>query len=76
MKLCAFVKIRRGTAYCIQAPLLAAGSTQISSPEKVRERVMKRFSVPFSRENMPPRPGTTSMISWVWLQAANCGALI
>ena len=44
---------------------------QISSPENRRERVRKRRSLPFSNENMPPRPGTTSMISWVWRHTSN-----
>lgn len=36
-----------------------------------RERVRKRFSRPLSRENMPPRPGTTSIISWVCFHTSN-----
>ena len=54
----------------------AVASRRISSGVKVRERVRKRCSLPFSSENIPPRPGTTSMINWVWLHTANCEALI
>ena len=36
----------------------------------------KRFSRPFSRENMPPRPGTTSSIRCVCFQTPNCDRLM
>ena len=39
---------------------------------QMRERVRNRFSRPLSSENMPPRPGTTSMISFVRAHAAPC----
>lgn len=38
------------------------------------ERVRKRFSRPLSSENMPPRPGTMSMIRSVCFQTSNCNA--
>ena len=40
------------------------------------ERVRNRFSRPLSSENMPPRPGTTSMTSRVCAQAAPCARLM
>ena len=52
------------------------GTAQASPPLNRRERVRNRFSRPLSRENMPPLPGTTSMISWVCLQASNWLPLI
>ena len=36
----------------------------------ISERTRKRFSRPLSRENMPPRPGTTSMTMSVCFQAS------
>lgn len=42
-----------------------------SSGENVRARERKRCSRPLSSENMPPRPGTTSRMSWVCRQASN-----
>jgi hypothetical protein len=42
-----------------------------SSGEKARARERKRCSRPLSSENMPPRPGTTSRMSWVCRQASN-----
>ncbi|MDB5933138.1 MAG: hypothetical protein JWQ01_482 [Massilia sp.] len=45
-----------------------------SSSVNRRERVRKRRPVPLSSENMPPLPVTTSMISWVCSQYANCSS--
>ena len=52
------------------------GIAQASPPPKMRERVRKRFSRPLSSENMPPLPGTTSMINWVCFQTSNWLPLI
>ncbi len=43
---------------------------------QIRERVRNLTSRPLSRENIPPRPGTTSMMRSVCFQASNWGALI
>ena len=48
----------------------AAGISHIS------ERTRKRFSRPLSSENMPPRPGMTSMTMSVCFQASYCEPLI
>ena len=42
----------------------------------ISERTRKRRSRPLSRENMPPRPGTTSMTRSVCFQASYCGPLM
>ena len=64
----------------VLACLVAMGASllarQASPPPKSRERVRKRFSRPLSSENMPPRPGTTSMIRWVCCQYSNCARLM
>ena len=39
---------------------------------QIVERVRKRRSRPLSRENMPPRPGTTSMMRSVCFQTSYC----
>ena len=52
----------------------ASFSARYSSSPKTRERVRKRTPSPFSSENIPPRPGTTSMTSWVWRQYSNWAA--
>ena len=57
-----------------EAPFYISASTSASSNR--RERVRKRTPSPFSSENMPPRPGTTSMISWVCFQYSNCDGLM
>jgi hypothetical protein len=54
-----------------QAPCRRGGcrrSASHSASLNKRERVRKRLPVPLSRENMPPFPATTSMISWVCSQ--------
>lgn len=56
--------------------LVPSGTAQASPPAKRRERVRNRFSRPLSSENMPPRPGTTSMISCVCFHASNWPALM
>jgi len=47
-----------------------------SSSVNRRERVRKRYPSGPSSENMPPRPGTTSIISWVCFQYSNWEAPI
>ena len=61
---------RQGPSGCV------ASSQPASSSVNKRERVRKRWPVGPSSENMPPRPGTTSMISWVCCQYSNCGPLM
>ncbi len=61
--------IRDGSARYSQGS--TGASVAVSASVKRRERVKKRTPSPFSRENMPPRPGTTSMMSFVWRQYAN-----
>lgn len=46
----------------------AACKARNSSSANRRERSRKRTPSPFSSENMPPRPATTSMMSWVCFQ--------
>jgi len=64
----------RGGAFRETFP--AACNAAYSASPNSRERTRKRTPSPFSSENMPPRPGTTSMISWVCFQYSNCEALI
>lgn len=52
-----------------------ACSCAYSSSVNSRERTRKRTPSPFSSENMPPRPLTTSMISCVCFQYSNCEVL-
>lgn len=47
-----------------------------SSSVNKRERVRKRLPEPFSSENMPPLPLTTSIRSWVCFQYSNCSVPI
>ena len=49
----------------------AARSSPISVSLKTRERMRKRTPSALSSENMPPRPGTTSSVSWVCFQYSN-----
>lgn len=56
--------------------LYSVGKAKNSCSVNTRERVRKRTSRPLSRENMPPRPGTTSIISCVCFQYSNCGRLM
>src|SRR6266702_1529685 len=44
--------------------------------EQICERVRNLCSRPLSRENIPPRPGTTSMMRPVCFQTSNCEALM
>ena len=57
--------------YRAQARAACCASCSHSSSLNRRERVKKRFPVPFSSENMPPMPSTTSMISCVCFQYSN-----
>ena len=43
-------------------------SCAVSSSVKMRERMMKRRPVGPSIEKPAPRPGTTSIVMWVWDQ--------
>ncbi len=47
-------------------------SSAHSSSVNTRERVRKRTPSGTSSENPPPRPGTTSMVSWVCFQYSYC----
>ena len=60
-------RVRRGgQPFCLSAASSVSSNT--------RERVRKRTPWTPSTENIPPRPGTTSMMSWVWRQYSNCAA--
>lgn len=63
------------STHLASVPSMAARAAS-SASSKTRERVRKRRSRPLSSENIPPRPGTTSRISWVCCQASNCGPLM
>ena len=56
------------------------GTPEAHAPEggtaQSSERTRKRFSRPLSRENMPPRPGITSMTMSVCFQASYCEPLM
>jgi anthranilate/para-aminobenzoate synthase component I len=51
---------------------LRESSAAFSAAVKARPRLRKRNPSGASRLNPPPRPGTTSMTSWVCFQAWNC----
>ena len=59
---------RHGTGCC--------PSCSASSSVNSRDRVRKRRPVGPSSENMPPRPGTTSMVRCVCCQYSNCARLM
>ncbi len=63
-------RTRRAARYAAGLPLPVVTGTNPSSSasSNMRERVRKRTPSPFSSENIPPRPGTTSMISLVCFQ--------
>ncbi len=59
---------------CLRCATGSVWRRRHSSSVKSRERVRNRCPVPLSSENMPPLPATTSMISWVCSQYANCSS--
>lgn len=53
-----------------------SASSAASASVNKRERVRKRQPSGPSSENMPPRPGTTSIVRWVCCQYSNCARLM
>jgi len=65
-----------GSSRAAHAATPSVDSCCTSSSVKSRLRVRKRTPSGPSSENIPPRPGTTSMMSWVCFQYSNWAALM